>query len=113
MVLWAGVAFWAWAELSNAITHVTLRNLRPSDQSTKRQIPKGYGFSLVTCPNYLFESLGWVAVTVLAGGNWAAALFLAVGTAQMAAWAKKKEKRYRKEFGSQYKKKSSMFPGIW
>jgi very-long-chain enoyl-CoA reductase len=32
----------------------------------------------------------------------------------MMAWAKKKEDKYRKEFGDQYKKKRySMLPGIW
>ena len=37
---------------------------------------------------------------------------LAVG--QMAPWAKKREMKYRKEFGNQYKKKRYfMLPGIW
>ncbi|TGZ85193.1 hypothetical protein EX30DRAFT_392562 [Ascodesmis nigricans] len=112
-VIYAACALWLFSEASNFHTHMTLRNLRPSDGSTKRQIPRGYGFNLVTCPNYLFESLAWFAVMILSGGHWASVLFLVVSTGQMMAWAKKKEHRYRKEFGRAYKKKSSMFPGLW
>lgn len=43
-----------------------LRNLRP-EGTTKRAIPKGYGFGLVSCPNYFFETLAWTAVTVMTG----------------------------------------------
>lgn len=108
----AAVALFVFAQASNYATHVTLRNLRP-DGSTKRQIPRGYGFGLVTCPNYMFEALAWLAVAVLAGGNFAAVLFLGVAAGQMALWAKKKESRYRKEFGAAYKKKSAMIPFLW
>ncbi|KAI5813152.1 3-oxo-5-alpha-steroid 4-dehydrogenase-domain-containing protein [Pyronema omphalodes] len=111
-VLYGSIALFFFSEFSNYLTHVTLRNLRPSG-STKRSIPRGYGFNLVTCPNYLFETMAWGAVTILAGGNFSAILFLAVAAGQMAVWAKKKERRYRKEFGSAYKKKSSMFPFLW
>ncbi|KAI5795584.1 3-oxo-5-alpha-steroid 4-dehydrogenase-domain-containing protein [Geopyxis carbonaria] len=113
VVMWGAVALWVFAQVSNYKTHVTLRNLRPADGSTQRMIPRGYGFNLVTCPNYLFEALAWVAILIISGGNWAAALFLAVSGGQMMLWAKKKERRYRKEFGRQYKKKRSMIPGIW
>ena len=113
LVRYAALALWLFAEVSNYSTHVTLRNLRPADGSTKRQIPRGYGFGLVTCPNYLFETLAWLSVVVLSGGNFAAVLFLAVAAGQMALWAKKKERRYRKEFGSAYRRKSSMFPMLW
>lgn len=112
-VLYGSIALWLFSEVSNYHTHVTLRNLRPADGSTRRQIPKGYGFDLVTCPNYLFETLAWLAITILSGGNFAALMFLAVAAGQMALWAKKKEMRYRKEFGSAYRKKSAMFPGLW
>lgn len=112
-VRYAAVALFVFAQVSNYITHVTLRDLRPTDGSTKRQIPRGYGFNWVTCPNYLFEVLAWVAITVLAGGNWAAMLFLGVAAGQMALWAKKKEIRYRKEFGAAYKKKCAMVPFLW
>ncbi|KAJ1814514.1 3-oxo-5a-steroid 4- dehydrogenase, partial [Coemansia sp. RSA 2599] len=46
------------AELSNLMTHITLRNLRPPGTRVRR-IPYGYGFDIVSCPNYLFESIAW------------------------------------------------------
>ena len=59
------------AELSNLATHLTLRNLRPPG-SKKRAIPHGYGFGLLSCPNYFFESVAWSAVAC-ATGSWAGA----------------------------------------
>ncbi|KAF7618881.1 hypothetical protein AFLA_000527 [Aspergillus flavus NRRL3357] len=47
------------------------------------------------------------------GLSWSVLFFITVGGAQMAAWAKKKERRYRKEFGDKYKRKSFvMIPGL-
>ena len=46
--------------------------------------------------------------------HWSTALFIAIAVGQMAVWAKKKERRYRKELGGKYKaKKFAMVPGIW
>lgn len=42
------------------LTHLNLRSLRPAGTRT-RAIPKGYGFNLVSCPNYFFEMVSWVA----------------------------------------------------
>ncbi|KAI0749310.1 3-oxo-5-alpha-steroid 4-dehydrogenase-domain-containing protein [Daedaleopsis nitida] len=99
------------AELSNLHTHLTLRNLRP-EGSTKRAIPQGYGFALVSCPNYLFESVAWTAVAVMTG-SYAAYLFLAVSTYQMAVWALKKHRNYKKEFGKDYPRgRKAMFPFV-
>ncbi|KAI9208541.1 3-oxo-5-alpha-steroid 4-dehydrogenase-domain-containing protein [Polychytrium aggregatum] len=93
---------WAWAEVSNYATHVTLRNLRP-EGSKVRHIPRGYGFNLVSVPNYLFEIVGWIAFSML-NGSLAAWAFTVLGAAQMYLWAVKKHKRYRKEFGNEYPK---------
>lgn len=38
-------------------------------------IPKGYGFDLVTCPNYFFEILAWSAVAALSS-SWVGAYLL-------------------------------------
>jgi very-long-chain enoyl-CoA reductase len=89
-------AFWLYAEVSNFITHLNLASLRPTG-STERRIPYGYGFNLVSCPNYFFESLSWLVVFCLSQ-NWASLLFFVVGTAQMWAWALKKHRRYKREF---------------
>uniref|UniRef100_A0A0K3CGB4 BY PROTMAP: gi/472580643/gb/EMS18427.1/ enoyl reductase [Rhodosporidium toruloides NP11] gi/647397130/emb/CDR39923.1/ RHTO0S04e12068g1_1 [Rhodosporidium toruloides] n=1 Tax=Rhodotorula toruloides TaxID=5286 RepID=A0A0K3CGB4_RHOTO len=106
---WA--ALWAYAELSNLITHLNLASLRPKGTKV-RQIPKGYGFNTISCGNYFFETIAWCAFTGLTL-NWASALFTAVAVAQMYVWAVKKHRRYRKEFGSAYpRNRKAMFPFI-
>ncbi|KAI0635865.1 3-oxo-5-alpha-steroid 4-dehydrogenase-domain-containing protein [Trametes polyzona] len=110
-ILWTCLAVWLWAELSNLHAHITLRNLRP-EGSTKRAIPQGYGFSLVSCANYLFETIAWTVIAVMTG-SYAAWLFLVVSTYQMAVWAVKKHRNYKKEFGKDYPaRRKAMFPFI-
>lgn len=102
-------AFWIFAELSNFWTHLNLASLR-ADGSKERKIPRGYGFDLVSFPNYYFESLSWFAYFLIAQ-NWSALVFLIVGSGQMAIWAIKKHQRYRKEFGSKYpRNRKAMIP---
>lgn len=67
-----------WAQLSNLTTHINLRNLRPPGTRI-RAIPYGYGFDLVSCPNYLFEVLGWTTVLAL---SWDPAGELALDTSK-------------------------------
>ncbi len=103
---------WAFFEISNLITHVNVRNLRPAG-SKKRAIPYGYGFNLVSFPNYLFEILGWTIVTVMTQSV-AAGIFWVLGTGQMAIWAAKKHANYKKEFGKEYpRKRKAIFPWIF
>ncbi|KDN49886.1 hypothetical protein RSAG8_01951, partial [Rhizoctonia solani AG-8 WAC10335] len=95
------VAIWAFAELSNLHAHLTLRNLRPANNPTARGIPRGYLFEYVSCPNYTFEILAWVAFTLMTK-SWASLIFIIAGTTPMVIWAIQKHKAYRREFGSQY-----------
>ncbi|RKP04216.1 hypothetical protein CXG81DRAFT_8503, partial [Caulochytrium protostelioides] len=97
---WACVGIWLWAELSNLLTHLTLRRLRPPG-SKERRVPYGYGFNRVACPNYTFEIIGWVTMAAMTGSA-VVALFAAVGAIQMYFWACKKDARYRKDFGKTY-----------
>lgn len=100
-------------ELSNLHTHTTLAGLR-STGGTERGIPKGYGFDLVTCPNYLFETISWIGI-LLVTRSASTALFLAVSFGQMQPWAVKKERAYRTEFPETYKKKKCAIiptPGV-
>ncbi|KAK6337879.1 3-oxo-5a-steroid 4- dehydrogenase [Orbilia brochopaga] len=99
-----GIAVWLFAQASNASAHLTLRNLRRPG-SRDRGIPTGYGFGMVTCPNYSFEVLGWVCVAVVAGLSVPAFGFALFGAVIQAKWAMDRERRYRKEFGEKYKKK--------
>ncbi|RAL09716.1 trans-2-enoyl-CoA reductase (NADPH) TSC13 [Aspergillus homomorphus CBS 101889] len=111
-LLYTGLALFVFGELANLNAHCILRDLRRPG-TTERGIPRGFGFSVVTCPNYFFEIVAWVGVYLLSGLSWSVLLFIVVGSAQMAIWAKKKERRYRKEFGDKYKRKRfALFPGL-
>ncbi|EHY57694.1 3-oxo-5a-steroid 4- dehydrogenase [Exophiala dermatitidis] len=113
LLLYPGLVLYTLGELGNLQTHLTLRGLRSSG-GTERGIPQGPLFNLVTCPNYLTETISWIGVYLISGLSWGVLIFLLVSVAQMAQWAKKKEQRYRKEFGDKYKKKRyTMLPGIW
>ncbi|KAF4989971.1 hypothetical protein FDECE_14539 [Fusarium decemcellulare] len=106
-----GIAIYLFGEISNALVHRYLASLR-STGGTERKIPVGYGFELVTCPNYMFEILAWVGIIVVSR-SWAVALFISIGAAQMFTWGKGKERAYRKEFGDNYKKKRyAILPGL-
>jgi very-long-chain enoyl-CoA reductase len=106
-----GVLLYLFGEAANAVVHLNLAGLR-SRGGTERQIPRGLGFSLVTCPNYMFEVLAWAGVIVVSR-SWAVTVFILFGTAQMHVWAKAKERAYRKEFPETYKKKRYvMLPGL-
>lgn len=106
-----GVALYLFGEAGNALVHLYLSSLRTVG-GTERKIPVGYGFGLVTSPNYMYEILSWVAI-IIVSRNWAVAFFIAIGGAQMYTWAKGKESAYRKEFGDRYKKKRyAILPGL-
>lgn len=89
-------------EYANYLTHVNLSQIRDKDPKSY-QIPYGFGFDLVTCPNYLFEILAFVGMTILSG-NWSYFVFTMVAAVQMYIWAVGKHKRYLKTFGDKYKK---------
>jgi very-long-chain enoyl-CoA reductase len=99
----AGLILFVFGEASNLHTHMTLSNLR-SPGGTERGIPKGYGFNIVTCPNYMFETVAWIGV-LLVTKSASTVLFLVLACAQMQQWAVKKERALRAEFGDKYKKK--------
>ena len=106
------LALYLIGELGNLNAHLILRSLR-SPGGTERGVPKGLGFDLVTCPNYMFETIAWTGILMI-NRSWSTGVFIAVAVAQMAAWAKKKESRYKKELGGKYKKKRyTMIPGVW
>ncbi|KAK1139311.1 3-oxo-5a-steroid 4- dehydrogenase [Aspergillus melleus] len=111
-LFYPGLALFVFGELANFNAHLILRDLRRPG-STERGIPVGLGFGLVTCPNYLFEVIAWLGVYLVSGMSWSVLFFILVGGAQMISWAKKKERRYRKEFGDKYKNKMYvMLPGL-
>ncbi|KFA61174.1 hypothetical protein S40285_02175 [Stachybotrys chlorohalonatus IBT 40285] len=104
-------ALFLFGEVGNALVHLYLASLR-SAGGTERKIPVGYGFNLVTCPNYMYEIVAWLGVIAVTR-SWAVVVFIVVGAVQMYAWAKGKERAYRTEFGERYKKKRYVIlPGL-
>jgi very-long-chain enoyl-CoA reductase len=99
------VGAWAFFEFMNFKCHTILGNFRKSPKSKndkeyinlakERQIPYGYGFDIVSCANYFWEALGWIAFSLLTR-NYTAYLFTIFSIVQMAQWAKDKHRRYRK-----------------
>lgn len=111
-IIYPALLLYVIGEVGNLYTHVVLRNLRSSG-GTERGIPQGWGFGLVTCPNYMFETVAWIGVGLVTW-SWSAVIFLAAALVPMGLWARKKESRYRREFGGDYRKKRFvMIPGIW
>ena len=107
-----GVLLFFIGEIGNFSSHLTLRDLRSSG-GKERGIPHGFWLELVTCPNYMFETMTWVGVFFVTR-DIATVIFLLASVAQMGIWGKKKERNYRKEFGDKYKKKRhSILPGIY
>lgn len=107
LLVWAGLTLFVFGELANLNAHYVLRDLRRPG-TTERGIPSGFGFSLVTCPNYMFEILAWLGVFLVSQLNLSVLVFTIVGGLQMWSWGWKKEKRYRKDFGDKYKKKRTV-----
>ena len=112
LFIYGGLLLFLLGEVGNLFTHITLRNLR-SAGGKERGIPSGLGFDLVTCPNYMFETIAWTGILTV---TWSLStlLFVVVAVGQMGVWAGAKEKKYRREFGDKYtKKRSVILPGIW
>lgn len=102
-LIYLGLAIFAISELGNLQCHLQLSNMRPTEGSTKRDIPRGGMFDLVACPNYTFEVLSWVGFSIFTQIPFAY-LFTLVGFLQMADWAVKKHKGYKKSFDKEYTK---------
>jgi very-long-chain enoyl-CoA reductase len=98
-----GTALWVVSQLVNLAVHVQLSSMRGGDSDIERAPPVGILFSLVTCPNYTAEFLGWVAwslVSHVAAGYF----FTAAGLYQMTLWAWKKKKMYKESGAAEYAK---------
>ncbi|KAI1433226.1 3-oxo-5-alpha-steroid 4-dehydrogenase-domain-containing protein [Xylaria sp. CBS 124048] len=106
-----GLALYAIGELCNANVHWYLSTLRKPGE-TARKIPTGLGFSLVTCPNYMFEIIAWLGI-ILVTRSPALVVFISIGSYFMYIWGWGKEKAYRSQFGDKYKKKRYVIlPGL-
>ncbi|PHJ16559.1 3-oxo-5-alpha-steroid 4-dehydrogenase [Cystoisospora suis] len=97
-------------ELLNFKTHLILRGLRARG-TRQRGIPSGWGFDLVSCANYLWETLGWITFSILVSSltSW---IFTVVGFAKMTEWALKKQRNYLAEFKDYPRHRRAIIPFI-
>jgi very-long-chain enoyl-CoA reductase len=102
-LVYAGLAIMIISEIGNLICHLMLSNMRPKEGSQARNIPRGFLFELVACPNYTFEVASWVGFSIMTMQPFAF-LFTLVGFLQMSDWALKKHRGYKKEFPEEYPK---------
>lgn len=113
---------WAVFQLLNLRCHIILRKLRvKSDgkvEQNKRGIPKGCGFDMVHCANYLWEILGWTTYSVMTK-SYMGILFTLFGAAIMAVWAQGKKAKLLKcykddeELHRKLKRKKALFPLLY
>ena len=103
------VAF-AFFQLMNFLCHNQLKNLRKPG-TTERGIPKGYGFGLVSCANYFWETLVWLSYSILTGTT-TSFIFTGFSFYQMAQWALKKHRRYKKDFKDYPKNRTAIVPFV-
>lgn len=99
--VYAGLAVFVIAEIGNLVCHLILSGMRPSGDSKKRDVPTGFLFELVSCPNYTCEVASWIGFTIMMYGSGMtcslSGLFTLVGALQMGQWAMKKHKGYLKQ----------------
>uniref|UniRef100_A0A0F7USI8 Trans-2,3-enoyl-CoA reductase, putative n=2 Tax=Toxoplasma gondii TaxID=5811 RepID=A0A0F7USI8_TOXGV len=97
-------------ELLNFKTHLILRSLRARG-TRQRGVPSGWGFDLVSCANYFWETLSWVTFSVLVSclTSW---IFTVVGFLKMTEWAMKKQRNYRSEFKDYPRNRRAIIPFI-
>ncbi len=112
--VYIGLAIFVLCEIGNLICHLMLSNMRPKEGSQDRNIPKGFLFNFVACPNYTFEVMSWVGFSIMTQIPFSY-LFTLVGFVQMADWAMKKHKGYKKQFDKEYTKlgRKAIIPFIY
>jgi very-long-chain enoyl-CoA reductase len=98
-----GLIIFILSEIGNLICHIMLSNMRPKEGSTKRDIPRGFLFEYVACPNYTYEVASWIGFSIMTQIPFSY-LFTLVGFLQMRDWAMKKHRQYKKDFPEEYPK---------
>lgn len=92
-----GLSIFVLGEAGNAWAHQKLRALRTSMGTSERKVPRGGAFELVACPHYLFEITSWVGFAIMTRVT-GALVFLGLGAAILATYARTRHLAYQKEF---------------
>lgn len=96
------------AEFGNLHAHLILKNLRPPGTKV-RAIPRGQLFELVSCANYTWELLAWLAFACLSQ-TLTSFVFFAVSAGQIWLWSVKKHRRYLQEFDDYPRRRKILVP---
>lgn len=114
--IYAALGVFGLSELGNLSIHLALRNLRPAG-SKERKIPYPTWnpltklFDLVSCPNYTYEVMSWIAFTAMTNCL-PAGLFTVAGAYQMTMWALGKHRNYKREFKEYPRQRKSIVPFV-
>lgn len=96
--------------LGNFHSHLALRSLR-SRKESKRYIPHGFWFDLVSCPHYFFEVLEWILFATLVP-MWTSVLFAAQSPIILYIRAKERHDSYLAEFPDYPRSRKILIPFI-
>lgn len=135
------MGLWIICQFGNGYCHYYLANLRTTKiilpkiensyltetPQNKHINPTNFLFTLVCCPNYGFEIIGWFLFSLLSNPMiittssntsdvWiyfsVKFIFCMIGAIQMFEWAKGKKKRYKKLFDDKYKVNKLLIPFV-
>ena len=88
-------------EFLNLQCHLIQKNAKEESNGEYKILPGVYGFQYVTCANYFWEFLSWLAFSLFANTlNFY--VFTICGFAIMTKWALEKHSNFRKMFGDKY-----------
>lgn len=111
--IYPALAVFMVCEYGNYSIHAALRDLRPIG-TKERKIPRSTGnpmtmmFNFVSCPNYTYETMAWLAYAIMTQCL-PVVFFTLAGFYQMAVWALAKHRNYKRDF-SDYPKRKAIVP---
>jgi very-long-chain enoyl-CoA reductase len=91
------LALFSFAEVMNLLCHQHLRSFRKRDRDFTRGIPVFHGYSVITCANYFWEFLAWVAFALVAQ-TFVSYIFVVTSFFRMNRRAHRKHHRYISQF---------------
>ncbi|XP_071508055.1 very-long-chain enoyl-CoA reductase-like [Diadema antillarum] len=109
-----GLFLFLLSEYGNFCIHVALRDLRPPGTKERRipfptSNPMTQMFRFVSCPNYTYETVAWIAFAIMTQCL-PVLLFCLAGFGQMAIWAGGKHRNYKKEFKDYPRSRKTIIP---
>ncbi|KAL3131782.1 hypothetical protein ABBQ38_007498 [Trebouxia sp. C0009 RCD-2024] len=107
-----GVCLWAAGLSVNVISDCALQTLRRRWPQKGYQIPHGGMYELVSCPNYLGETIEWIGYAMTTG-SLAGAAFAFYTFANLAPRAHQHHQWYREKFSDYPANRKAYIPYVW